>query len=187
MKTGLIFPLMVIGTFASLPTMAAVYTTWPVGLEREVDEGVYMSVVAQQDGWRIWKTETKSGFDCRAVKSAKGRTHPIPVGVGGALFGGTPYLGIYRDYKQQITYSWFTEHYDKVRIKIRQSDQKFWDEYDSRPDMAKYGEEIINVVASSWEYPEIYVGYVEEKAFFDLKGRGWAIDKVDECAAKKNS
>jgi hypothetical protein len=72
---------------------------WPVGVEREVDEGVYMRVAAAEQGWRIWRIETRDGIRCQAVKSARGRPHPVPVGVGSAFYGGTPYLMVSRSYR----------------------------------------------------------------------------------------
>lgn len=162
-------------------TVNAASQSWPIGVEREVDEGVYMSVRAVENGWRVWRTETRGGVSCLAVKSAKGRPHPIPVGVGSALYDGTPFLTVSRGYQDKLTYHWQTEHYGRVRTKIRIPGDKFWDEYGASGDMSKYDGRVVEIVMTSWEYPEILVGLSEEQALFDFTGMQSIIEKVDQC------
>ena len=70
LKFGFLFG--VIGLVTATQLSAGVYTNWPIGVEREVDEGVYMRLLSVSDGWRIWRIETKDDVDCRAIKSAIG-------------------------------------------------------------------------------------------------------------------
>jgi hypothetical protein len=51
--------------------------------------------------------------------------------------------------------------------------------------MTPYGEDLIEVAVSSWEYPELLVGYSEEKALFDLKGIAWVLDQIGRCQPTK--
>lgn len=179
----------------SLPA-AADADDWSSGIEREVDEGTYMKVYASQFGWRIWRTEWKSGFSCDAVKSASGRPHPVPSGVSSILAGGTPYLTIYKDEARdrygkslgydQIKYVWRGRYLGDTTVKLRKPGERFWDEYeywdrDKIVDMKKYEEGKIEVYISSFEYPELGLGKVEENAIFDLSGIQWSIDMLDKC------
>lgn len=54
-------------------------------------------------------------------------------------------------------------------------------------DAVAVGERAIDVVLTSWEYPEIYVGYSEEAAIFDLGGLAWALDGVQACEVPVNA
>src|SRR5262245_18557212 len=83
-------------------------TNWPIGQEREVDEGVYFTLLSSSNGWRIWKLETRSGLDCRAVKSAVGRPHPVPAGAGAVFTHGTPFIQIMKGLGSAYQFSWET-------------------------------------------------------------------------------
>jgi hypothetical protein len=183
----------------SLP-VAAGADAWSNGVEREVDEGIYMKVFASQSGWRIWRSEGKSGVTCKAVKSSSGRPHPVPAGVQSMLIGGTPFLSIYKSEARdkvgkplgydKINYIWRGQHFDKRTVKIRKPGERFWDEYpywdpSKEVDMKKYEETKIEVYVSSFEYPEISMGEVEETAIFDLSGMQFAIDTLETCEQSK--
>lgn len=161
---------------------AKVFYDWPIGLEREVDEGFYMKVVAVENGWRIWRIETKSEVECRAIKSVRGQPHPIPVGVGGAFFRGTPNLMIYKGSRSNLTYAWSGEHLNERTIQIRRPGDKFWKQiknYDSQ-ELYRDGA-LLEVNVQSWEYPEIYVGLSDEKGIIDLTGLAAAQERVRTC------
>lgn len=156
---------------------------WAIGSEREVDEGVYMQVVASDQGWRVWKIETRTGVQCKAVKSAVGRPHPVPVGVSSMMARGTPFLEVlWRDDEHGFSYSWGTEHYGKVRVKYRPVGARFWEERNNFDfDADDLAEQRLEVQLTSWEYPAILVGYAEEDAIFDLSGLEWAKGQVADC------
>ncbi|HAC01590.1 MAG TPA: hypothetical protein DCF67_08995 [Brevundimonas sp.] len=153
---------------------------WAVGTEREVDEGVYMKIVAAEQGWRVWRIETRGGVDCRAYKSAEGRRHPVPVGVRSMMARtGTPFLEVFWSEPLNKFYSeWHTVHY-RGSGKYRVLGARFWE--DHGPDPESVTEQVIEVVAESWEYPNALVGYAEERARFDLAGIHWAKDAVRSC------
>ena len=153
---------------------------WTVGTEREVDEGVYMKIVAAEQGWRIWRIETVDGVDCRAYKSAQGRRHPVPVGVKSMMDrSGTPFLEVYWFEGLNKFYAeWHAVHY-RGRATYRVPGDRFWE--DDAPDPATVTEQVVEVVMKSWEYPEILVGYAEERARFDFTGIRWAQEAVRSC------
>jgi hypothetical protein len=184
--------------------LAQVPPQWPIGTEREVDEGVYMQVAEVEQGWRIWRIETKDGVRCQAVKSARGQPHPAPLGVGSAYFGGTPYLVVvaarhddglsYRPRRswdggqtspQQMAgfhYFWHARHHGGVRLKYRLIGERFWTEPGPLEfDATAVGERPIEVVVTSWEYPAIFVGHSEETGVLDLIGLVWAQEQLRSC------
>lgn len=176
--------------------VAAVYvqqTNWPIGVEREVDEGVYMQVVAEQQGWRVWRSESRNGVICKAVKSAKGKPHPVPVGVMTMLHGGTPFLNVTvtrhgSSNRPQYAYSWRARHYGKVSVKMRAVGARFYDDVEPTIiDGKRPSEGIYQVSVTSWEYPEILIGHVEETVEFDMTGIGWAEEQVLECQDSSSS
>jgi hypothetical protein len=157
--------------------------SWPTGVEREVDEGTYMQVFAVNAGWKIWRIETKSSVNCKAVKSAKGRVHPEPVGVNSMMFNGTPFLEIELiNPPSYFDYTWRTEHYGDIEVKYRIAGSKFWEERNNSNFSAdEIGEQAFEIAVVSWEYPALYVGRVEEKATFDLAGLSWAKSQIITC------
>jgi hypothetical protein len=169
-------------TFAS----SAHAASWPIGVEREVDEGVYMQVVAVEQGWRIWRSETKGGVSCKAVKSARGRPHPEPVGVSWMMFNGTPFLEIsWNRYGAKFSYGWSTVHYDRIRLSYRAPGERFWeDRNDDGFNADEVGEKLIELTITSYEYGAILVGRAEETAAFDLAGLNWAKAEVLKCEGR---
>lgn len=166
---------------------ASQQTQWPEGIEREVDEGVYMQVADSQHGWRVWRTESRNGVVCKAVKSARGREHPIPVGVGPLLFRGTPFLEIHGSRhgfsgREIFSYDWTTRHYGRVAVKYRIAGERFYEEK-SNGEFSASGltEGSYDVVLISWEYPALNIGRAEEAAIFDMTGREWAEQRVLQC------
>lgn len=173
----------------SLCSEAAAADNWPIGKEREVDEGTYMQVVAANMGWRIWRIETESGVFCKAVKSAKGQVHPEPLGVSDAMFKGKPFLEIWPNNKDgslffpgKFRYGWRTTYSGNVRIKYRTPGSKFWEERTQVQFNADgMVEQQFEIVLTSWEYPELYEGLAEQKGIFDFSGLSWAKSQVVIC------
>lgn len=96
---------------------------------------------------------------------------------------GTPFLEVlWNDREHRFSYSWGTEHFGKVRVKYRPVGERFWEErnnFDFNAD--DLAEQRLEVQLTSWEYPEILVGYAEEDATFDMSGLDWAKGQVAEC------
>lgn len=174
---------------AVAPVPALAQTSWPVGMEREVDEGVYMKVLRVANGWRLWRIETKDSAECRAVKSARGRPDPIPVGVGAGFWRGTPSVLLYENYDRKIAFAWSGEHYGKVEVKTRLLGARFWDEQRGAwsPDLLPFDGKLLEVNVTSWEYPEILVGLADETAVMDLTGLAAMVDAVKACNAEERA
>lgn len=153
---------------------------WSVGVEREVSAGTYMQIVSAQHGWRVWRIETRSGVQCKAFKSSQGRPHPVPVGVGSMMDRrGTPFLEVFfSDVTEKFYSEWHAVHY-RGRAKYRSLGARFWEEGALDPTSAT--EEVVEVIMTSWEYPEILVGHAEERARMDLTGLRWAVEQVKSC------
>ncbi len=163
---------------------AAIYQSWPVGVEREVDNGVYYTLLKVSAGWRVWKLETKNGVECRAVKSVEGRPHPIPIGVGAAFATGTPFLMIYSGGMRLTRFSWTAQHFGKARIQYRAIGEKFWNDGSmSQDDLRHFDGQRVGVSLTSWEYPELLVGYSKEVAVMNFSGLNAAIEAVENCTS----
>lgn len=164
------------------PVAAQAGGRWTIGEEREVDAGTYMRLTANQQGWRIWRVETRSGAHCLAVKSARGRPHPAPLGVGSAFWGGTPSIRISGLDRSRLTYSWQAHHLGRVRVKTRPIGARFWDDVSSYGETSPFSSEApVEVHLTSWEYPELLIGLSEETAVFDPVGISWAEEQLRAC------
>lgn len=189
MKQYFVGSILVAAIFVPFAAVASPESSWPIGVEREVDEGMYMSVVAQRFGWRIWRVEDMNGVSFRAVKSARGRPDPIPVGVGPSFFRGTPFLVVMllpsTSNKPEWYYSWKTVHLGDVRVQVRLPGERFWTQWkSSNMETDLFDEKAVELVAESWEYPALNSGRAEEQAVFDLVGITWAKEQLRQYAAE---
>lgn len=172
---------------ATLIAIALQTSNWPIGREREVDEGVYMKVIDENNGWRVWQSESRNGIVCKAVKSAQNRPHPIPVGVGNGLFQGTPFIEIHVQRhgfsnRPIYSYNWRTAHYGKVEIEYRPLGNRFYEKAKNGEfDGDSIEESPHDITLTSYEYPAILRGRAEEKAVFDFQGVEWARNRTLEC------
>lgn len=174
-----------IGIVLALGATVALPQEWPLGLEREVDAGIYMQAVAEDHGWRVWRVETKDGIRCKAVKPAEGQSAPVPLGTGSALFGATPFLSVSRGmFGEPYWYSWNARYSGRVSVKYRKPGERFWTEPGPLDfNGAAIGEGPIEVVVTSWRYPALLSGHSEEAATLDLAGVEWAQAEVTRCDA----
>lgn len=156
--------------------------SWPIGVEQEVDAGVYMTLFSAQQGWRVWLVDTKDSSKCSAIKSAVGRPHPEPVGINAIIFGGTPFLRVSRDDHGLASYSWSGRHYGKVTVKLREKGERYWSESGSlSPNLDRYDGKLVSLSVSSWEYPELWLGHDTETGEFNFVGLKEALRMVDVC------
>jgi hypothetical protein len=164
-------------------------SAWVIGEEREVDQGTYMTLQAQQDGWRIWRIDTKAGVECKAAKSPIGRPHATPLGYRAALNGPSPRTEIsaYIPFtlpnappsQLQVSQDWFGTHgYGETQF--RAVGERFFRSMNELRSNRE-GLKIIEVNNVSWEYPAIHVGMSEVNARFDLTGIDWAEAQVLAC------
>lgn len=170
---------------ATVPAKSAIYRSWAVGQEREVDEGVYAKLVAQSNGWRLWQFETTTGKQCFAIKSAVGRPHPVPVGVSNFFTGGTPFLKLYSAYAK-IYADLQGEHYRSTTNEFRAPGERFWAKI-SDETLSPLDGKTVDVHVISWEYREIMVGMADEKAKLSLAGLGSIKAQLLECERSQAS
>lgn len=151
---------------------------WKVGDEREVDEGIYFRLLRVESGWRLWRIETRGSVECRAVKSARGKVHPFPIGAG-AMFGfGEPYITIWK-HRGELRYFWKGVDFENSMVQLRRQDAKFWDT--DNGEQVFNDSDVVEVNISSWEYPAVRVGYHETKGVMDFAGWSAMRMAVDEC------
>jgi hypothetical protein len=158
---------------------------WQIGQEREVDEGHYFKLLKIESGWRLWQIETKEGISCKAIKSARGRPHPQPLGVGSAFFGGTPFLTISSNGRGQTWFMWQGQHLGTKGTKFREPTDRFWQDWKYGTDLLPMDGKVIELNIVSYEYPEIFVGRSEQNVLFDLNGLSSIVTEVVDCVAKK--
>jgi TonB family protein len=85
----------------------------------------------------------------------------------------------------QWSYNWSTVHSGNVRVQVRLPGERFWTEWGSSDmDLNLFNETAVEVVATSWEYPALYLGRVEQRAVFDLVGMTWAKEQLSQYAAE---
>lgn len=153
------------------------FAQWRVGQEREVDEGYYLKLTDSFQGWRIWRTETRNGVRCQAIKSAIGLPHPEPVGVQDMFYRGTPYLRVSRGYRAPFgldlrgRWGWGG--------KWRVVGERFWNDelaWDDLEDGTR-----IEIHLETWEYDAVKVGLERERGVIDLAGLDDVISKLANC------
>lgn len=166
-------------------------SAWAVGQEREVDQGVYMTLQAEQDGWRLWRIETASGVECRAAKSAVGQGHAAPAGYEEHLDGPVPRTeisafvmptyGLTPPAGPQVSQDWYGTH-GFGTTQFRAPGDRFFRPIESLR-THRSGLTLIEINNVSYEYPRIYHGRSELNATFDLTGIEWAEAQVLACYA----
>ena len=165
-------------TSAVLPASIPVRQQWKIGEEREVDEGIYFKLLSVENGWRLWRIETRGSVECRAVKSARGKIDPFPIGAG-AMFGfGEPYITIWK-LGGELRYFWKGADIENSAIQIRRQGAKFWDA-DNGNEVFR-DSDVLEVNIGSWEYPAVRVGYHETKGVVDFTGWSTMRLAVDAC------
>jgi len=153
--------------------------SWPVGVEREVGAGTYMQVVEENNGWRLWRIEDRSGSTCRAIKSVRGQPHPIPVGSGVSWFRGTPFVSISRGFQNRAAVG-IQGRYGYAG-KWRQPGDRYWNDELAFADIEPLDGQLIEIYSETFEYPLIFVGHSVETGLLDLTGLSGIIDSLRRC------
>lgn len=166
--------------FVAASANSAIYYKWAVGQEREVDAGVYAKLVAQRNGWRLWRFETVNGVHCKAIKPAIGRPAPVPLGVNSVMHGGVPRIELY--FPNPVTTRSSVEGtYSGGAAQVRAVGDRFWTDADD-VDLAEMDGRVVEVVVKSWEYPAVLVGYAEDRGSVSLVGIDEITDSGMRCA-----
>lgn len=163
---------------------------WKVGVEKEIKPGVYAKLVAEKQGWSIWKFENASGSECHATKPATGVSRPEPFDFG-FFFGGYPSIRLAFDYNRSSSKSdtWSTKELIwrvqasvvRPRAQYRLVGEKFMTEFGWTPPFDELDGKKIDLAVEGWRYPEIYVDHVEHKGVVDLLGMRDAADLLYSC------
>jgi hypothetical protein len=179
---------------SSIATIAAAFLlqasgTWVIGEEQEVDQGTFMTWQSEQDGWRVWRIETRDGVECRAAKSASGLAPATPLGFGDALDGPPPRTEIsafvMSDYLHmnptapQLSQDWYGTH-GFGTTQYRAPGERFFESINTLK-AKRTGLSLIEINNVSYEYPSIFRGRSELNATFDLTGIEWAEAQVLAC------
>lgn len=138
-----------------------------------------MKLVYNQTGWRVWRTETKDGVRCRAIKSAKGQPHPQPLGFRDSLWKGTPYLSLSKGYKSNLSVDLAGRW--GFGGEWRDLGDKFWENRLDFQDLAIRDGRQIEVHLKTWEYNAIKVGLAEERGLIDLTGLRAVLEALKAC------
>lgn len=150
-----------------------------MGEEFEADEGYYLTLVAQVDGWRIWRTETRDRTSCKAIKSPVGLPHPKPSGDQDMFYGGTPFVQISRGFKDSASVD--VRGQFGYHGQWRTAGARFWEEKLEYTDLALNDGRKIEINSVTYEYNSVRVGRVEESGVLDLKGFLTAMARLAEC------
>jgi hypothetical protein len=166
--------------FMGLAPTAAGAQPWAIGQEREVDEGFYVRLVTQQNGWRHWRIETRNEVSCQAIKSAEGRPHPIPLGVSAAFYRGTPFLTL-SEISGRLSFGWQGANVLGERLKYRAIGERFWTDWVHDGDLMPFANSRLEVNIVTYQYPRIFAGRIEETAVINLTGLEEAARYVLNC------
>jgi hypothetical protein len=177
-------------------------SSWTVGAEREVDNGIYAKLVAVEGGWRLWRFETARGYDCRAIKPAFGRPHPVPSGEGDTFRGVPSWVMINKSIEGNVEWE-FQGVYDSTTVvEWKLPGEKFYSYY--MPERSESFEKgtgqkqinsfipldgkIIDVVIVSYEHPSpLYINRTELKARFDFTGVNHIVAQLEQCEAQRRT
>jgi hypothetical protein len=153
---------------------------WAIGEEFEADEGIYFKLLSVSSGWRLWRIETRHGVECRAVKSANGLPHPVPLGVSNLFYGGDPRaVVLWSGYQHKLVVDLEGKGTRNHAVLTRVVGDKFWD--DGKTFNPAEGQKI-EVSIASWKYPDARIGYQESKGVLDFSGLKLIRERVLECA-----
>jgi len=161
-------------------SVASANTTWSVGQEREVDEGYFFKLVKAHVGWRLWRIETETGVECRAVKSATGRPHPTPLGYTVNFSGGEPFFVIYYSRSSGLKHFWKGADIAGSEVSLRRAGEKFWSDETASTTYSDSEKLEVNIV--TWEYPAVLVGRREVRGAFDMTGLAEMSAAVEACS-----
>jgi hypothetical protein len=160
---------------------------WPLGVEREVDEGVYSGLISRVDGWALWKFEFRGGLRCVARKEADGRSSAYPLGVGVQLGGpnSTPAVEIRADVGSRVYVDLIGRHDPQVNTgaeEFRSLGDRYWQEWRDDPYFfIRIDGSTIQIHRETWLYPNLRLHLSDEVANFDLSGITAAARAVKTC------
>ncbi len=170
---------------------------WNLGVEREYTPGRYAKLLSVFEGWRLWRFESVSGVDCRAVKPAIGKPHPVPGGNTTMMEGAPPFVVMNYDHEGKLVWEFEGEFGDTGSIDWRRENERFYTRYlpfqisdmerrilDGQfvDTLAHLDGETISVLIITWEYPSpLYINESKLTAKFNFLGLSEMIKALKEC------
>ena len=160
-------------------TLLLVFAAWTVGMEREVDEGVYATLVQQTGRWRLWRFATKNDTSCVLVRPADGRATPYPLGVGRIFYGGEPRVVV--TIRTRVPELKIEGKNLSGKVRWRKVGDRFWSEenYGELPQPTEGTS--LEVSRVSYEYPDLFVGRLEERGIITFSGIDVALKALEKC------
>ncbi|HEX4736510.1 MAG TPA: hypothetical protein VH331_03005 [Allosphingosinicella sp.] len=150
---------------------------WTVGKEAEVHPGVQAKLLAEQNGWRLWRIENQRGVVCDAVKPTTGQGALVPTSEY-TMVGSTPYLR----YRAGVGYWLIGQWLGSDAVEWRLSGARFWTKMDDSTNFEQFDGKTIEIHVSSWRYPNIMEGHADEQGTVDLTGIKAIAQAARDCA-----
>ena len=171
---------------------------WSVGDTHETQDGeVYVTLLAQQYGWRVWEWERSHGNGCVATKAAEGHHSIYPL-IGTHFTSVGPSYGLgyikVRTSGSRMLYGWSSPSLSNsaASLNLRKDGDRFWTNVGravTDEDLEPYGEGVVEVKGESYTNPTLRWDHqkVEVTGRFDLKGLAWAKKELRACHALATS
>lgn len=180
---------------------AAQNIDWQVGEEVETAPGVYQTLVARDGDWSVWKYQNSADWSCVAILRKEGGDHTWPTEKYGHMYGSTvsngsyPYLLIQpfltRSYGDRASgnpmYAGGT-YSGKVTWELRPEGERFFQRLvpgtqsmQTAQAMSAYAGQRIEVMVTSWEFPNLMVGQQIDKGTFHIVDMDKAIETLERC------
>lgn len=154
---------------------------WTVGGEREIEPGVYAKLFSAQDGWRVWRFETRRGGHCAAVKAAGGA--PLtPIGPHN-FAGPKPHIQIVKSIGYPERQWSVAGRWGSLRGEYRLPGERFYTPIDDDPRISTLDGRAVDLHIASWEYPSLRAGLADERGAVSLTGLNAALAKLEACAS----
>lgn len=157
-----------------------------VGVEREVQPGIYLTLVEIKDGWRLWRYDTSTLTYCHAVKPSVGKRSPMPLGTG-FYSGSYPYFEIRTDPAGRASWSMGGRFPGFSIMRWRQEGERFFKTAHSREtnDPTGLDGKVLDAVVTTWEDEILRYNETDVRGKFDLTSMADMQAKVVACRKDK--
>ncbi len=159
---------------------------WEVGAEREVEMGSFVKLLADEDGWRTYLTETSDGKRCATVKPQDGVPPPRIIGSGSPYTRSTEtFVEIFESWprsKWRIDCPGSGRRCAEVGYRLVGGRLMTRPSYEDPVDLS-VADQVIEFFAAGYEYYEIQSGYGRVEGTIDMTGLLAAVARHDACVA----
>jgi len=141
---------------------------WGLDVECESSPGVYACLVAEADGWGLWRFETANGVYYIAGKAAVGLRMPEPLGYAQALF--TPGLFMHMVVRDELLAFVQGRHAYTVKAEMRIEGARFMQPVPARFDPLPFDGKRIEFVLRTMPGPQSFTKAINEQAIIEMTG-----------------